>query len=196
MKLIDSKTYLNLAKAFAAECQAYVRYKFIEYGARFNKFENIAQIIDNIAYNEFNHARIIYTKIQSASKETIDNIDVCSGYPFREKWDLCENMKLASEDEHIEADEIYPEFAEIAKEEGFDDIATLFTQIGEIEKDHELIFANLYNQLKNDTLYENKKDKFWICSSCGYKMKGTEPWPDKCPVCQAERQSIKIEIET
>ena len=79
MKLIDSKTYFNLAKSFAGECQAYVRYKFVEYGARFNKFENIAQIIDKIAYNEFNHARMLYTKIQSASKETIANIDIVSG---------------------------------------------------------------------------------------------------------------------
>ncbi|MBR2433674.1 MAG: hypothetical protein IKB21_03640, partial [Clostridia bacterium] len=81
MKLIDSKTYLNLAKSFAGECQAYVRYKFVEYGARYNKLENIAQIVDKIAYNEFNHARVLYTKIQSASKDTIANIEVCTGYP-------------------------------------------------------------------------------------------------------------------
>ncbi|MBR5012950.1 MAG: hypothetical protein IKY15_03320, partial [Clostridia bacterium] len=104
MKLIDSKTYFNLAKSFAGECQAYVRYKFVEYGARFNKFENIAQIIDKIAYNEFNHARMLYTKIQSASKETIANIDICTGFPFKEKWDLCENLRLIAEDEDAEAD--------------------------------------------------------------------------------------------
>lgn len=191
MKLIDSKTFLNLAKAYAGECQAYVRYKFIEYGARYNKYENIAQIIDSIIYNEFNHARMFYTKIQSASKNLIENIDICSGYPFKEKWNLVDNLLLASEDEAHEGNKIYPEYANIAREEGFEDIALLFDQIAQIELNHSNILKKLHKELKNNSLYKKKSSKIWLCTSCGYKAEGTEPW-EKCPVCLAERQSIAL----
>ena len=63
MQLKDSKTYFNLARSYSSECQAMVRYKFIEYGARMQKLNTLAEIVDKIVYNEFNHARIIYTKI-------------------------------------------------------------------------------------------------------------------------------------
>lgn len=192
MKLIDSKTYLNLAKAFAGESQAYIRYKFIEYGARFNKHENIAQIVDKIIYQEFNHARMFYTKLQSASKETIANIDICTGFPFKEKWDLQENLRLAAEDEHIEGTEIYPAYAEIAREEGFDDIAELFDNIAQIELYHEQIFNRLYEEMKEGTLYSKKSSTLWVCDGCGYIAEGKEAW-EKCPVCLAERQAIRLD---
>jgi len=194
MKLIESKTFLNLAKAYAGESQAYIRYKFIEYGARYNKYENIAQIIDNLIYNEFNHARMFYTKIQSASKDTIDNIDICSGYPFKEKWDLQENLLLASQDEHMEGAEIYPEYAQTAHEEGFEEISALFSEIAEIELQHERILYALFKQLKDGSIYKKKKLHIWVCHDCGYRAEGQEPW-DKCPVCMAERQSIEIDLD-
>lgn len=194
MKLIDSRTYLNLAKAFAGECQAYVRYKFVEYGARFNKLENVAQIVDKIAYNEFNHARILYTKIQSACKECINNIDISTGFPFREKWDVCENMRLVAEDEHMEGTEVYPAYAAVAREEGFEDIATLFEQIAQIELQHEQLFLKLHKDLCGDTLYKKKEKKVWVCDGCGYTCEGKEPWENKCPVCQAERQALRIDL--
>lgn len=194
MKLIESQTYLNLAKAFAGECQDYVRYKFVEYGARYNKFENIAKLIDKIAYQEFNHARIIYTFIQKASKETIKNIDICTGYPFKQKWDLEQNLQISAEDENFQGTKTYPEYAKIATEEGFEEIATLFENLGKIELYHEKTFLELYNQMKNNSLYKKKSTKFWVCESCGYVCEGKEPWPDTCPVCEAERQALEIDL--
>ena len=88
MKLIESKTYLNLAKAFAGECMARTRYEFIEYGARQQGYTALAEVVDKIVYNEFNHARMCYTYLESASDKPIANVEVCSGYPFKEKWDL------------------------------------------------------------------------------------------------------------
>ena len=70
MQLIDSKTYLNLARSYAGECQAQVRYKFIEYGARKEGYTCLAEMIDKIVYNEFNHARMFYTYLQKATTET------------------------------------------------------------------------------------------------------------------------------
>ena len=98
MKLIESKTYYNLAKAYAGECQARVRYEFIEYGARNEGYKALAEAIDKIVYNEFNHARMFYTKIQDASDKEIKNIEICGGYPFKEKWNLLDNLRLAAED--------------------------------------------------------------------------------------------------
>ena len=84
MKLKDSQTYENLAKAYASECQARTRYEFIEYGARYNEYKNIADVVDEIVYQEFNHARMLYTFIQQGEDKQIDNISFSGGYPFRE----------------------------------------------------------------------------------------------------------------
>ena len=131
-KLKDSQTYLNLARAFAGECQARTRYEFVEYGFRYNGYEAIATLIDKIVYQEFNHARMLYTFIQKADDKQIDNIEICAGFPFREKWDLEENLKLLAEDENTEAN-IYADFISTAKKEGFPEIATLFEQIMAVE---------------------------------------------------------------
>ena len=84
MELKDSKTLKNLARAFSAECQARTRYEFVEYGFRDNGYEAIATLIDKIAYQEFNHARMLYTHIQSVSKQTIDNEKISTTLPFRQ----------------------------------------------------------------------------------------------------------------
>ena len=194
MKLIESKTYKNLAKSYAGECQAHIRYKFIEYGARMNDYKNIASLIDDIVYNEFNHARMFYTFLQDASKDTIDNIDISSGYPFKEKWDLMENLKLAAEDELNEATKIYPKYRDIAKEEGFDEIAKLYDDIIQVETCHYKLLTKLYEQMRDGTLYKKDYEIKWKCADCGYEATGKEPW-DKCPLCKATRGSILIPIE-
>lgn len=190
MNLIESETYYNLAKAFAGECQARVRYEFIEYGARKEGYGQVAEAIDKIVYNEFNHARMFYTKIQSASDEIIKNIDISAGYPFKEKWDLIENLRLAAEDERAEVD-LYPQFAEVAKKEGFKDIATLFTNIAQIENCHMMLFSDLYNQLKKGTLYKKSKPVKWKCADCGYEAISKEAWK-KCPVCSEPQGDVML----
>lgn len=185
MKLKSSKTYTNLARAWAAECQARTRYEFVEYGLRYNGFEALAQIVDTIAYQEFNHARMLYTFIQDADPKEISNIDIDAGFPFKEKWDMEENLRLLAEDEKLEA-EAYEEFAKTAEEEGFEDVANLFRMIGEVEVRHKNLFINLYEQFKNKELYKKDVKKMWICPSCGYISFEEEAW-ETCPLCQAEQ---------
>ena len=194
MKLIDSRTYENLAKAYSGECQAYVRYKFIEYGARMQEYKTLAQLIDEVVYNEFNHARMFYTFIQKASNKNIENIDICAGYPFKEKWDLTENLKLAAEDEEAE-ENIYEEYKQIALEEGFDEIAKLFDDTKQVEGLHKKLFLDLYDQMKNNTLYKKDKIVKWKCADCGYEAEGYEPW-DECPLCKAKRGSVLLHVST
>ena len=193
MKLIDSKTLSNLARAYAGETQALTRYRFIEYGARNEGYSALAEVVDKVVYNEFNHARVLYTFIQQASNKTIENIDVSAGYPFKEKWDMTENFRLAAEDEKKEAEEVYPHFANVAREEGFDDIAVLFERVAEIEKSHERFFSAVYNALKEDKLYRSDKPTEWLCGACGYKAVGTEPW-EECPVCKAAKGVVLIDV--
>ena len=192
MKLKDSQTYLNLAKAYAAECQARTRYEFVEYGFRYNGYEAIAQIIDTIAYQEFNHARMLYTQIQNAELKQIDNIDVEGGFPFKEKWDMESNLKLLAEDEADEAD-AYVEFTKVAEEEGFTEIAELFRMIGKVEEQHNLLFQNLYEQFRNKALYKKPTKENWICPNCGYVSNGKEAW-DTCPLCQAKQGVCQVVI--
>ncbi len=192
MKLIESKTYLNLAKSFAGECQASTRYRFIEYGARKEGYICMADLIKSVVNQEFNHARMLYTFIQTASEGTINNIDIASGYPFREKWNLLDNLKLASEDEETEIS-IYEEYAKIAKKEGFDDIAGLFNNISKVENCHRMLFKDLYTQLKSGTLYKKDHSVKWKCCGCGHEDESKEAWT-QCPLCQAEQGSVMLKL--
>ena len=195
MKLKESKTYLNLAKAYAGECQAHIRYKFIEYGARNEGYSCLAELIDKVVYNEFNHARVFYTLIQGASSEEIKNIDITAGYPFKEKWDLIENLRLAAEDEEIEYKKIYPEFKAVAIEEGFTDIAQVFDNVIQVESCHFKLFNDLYTQLKEGTLYKKDKKVKWKCSACGYEHEDYEAWK-KCPLCQAAQGQVMLKVKS
>lgn len=192
MELIESKTYRNLARAYSGECQARVRYEFIEYGARMQGYNALAEVIDKIVYNEFNHARMFYTKIQDASKENIKNIEFTGGYPFKEKWDLTENLRLAAEDEKAEI-KLYNEFKETARNEGFPEIEKLFAQIADIENCHLMMFTELHRQMKNGTIYKRSKAIKWKCSSCGHEETLKEAWK-QCPVCNAAQGFVMLHL--
>ena len=195
MELIKSETYHNLARAFAGECQAHIRYMFIEYGAKQEGHKSLAAIIDKISYNEFNHARMFYTFLQKASQKDINNVDIMAGYPFREKWDVLENLKFAAEDENEEATKVYPAYRDKALEEGFPEIAKLFDDIIKVEKSHKQIFLELYDQMKNNKLYKKDKPVVWRCADCGYESTGTEAW-DECPVCKAKKGAVVLHLKS
>lgn len=190
MKLEQSETYKNLARGFAAECQARVRYEFIEYGARYNGYKALAKIIDKVVYQEFNHARMLYTFIQGSKEPMINNIEIEAGYPFKEKWDLVENLKLASEDEKQDA-LFYAEAIKTAKKEGFDSIAEAMEMIKKVEEHHSKLFLELHNQMKDKTIYKKDKEVKWVCPDCGVVITGTEA-PDECPLCKAKQGTFEI----
>lgn len=193
MKLKDSKTLKNLARAYAGECMAKTRYEFIEYGARMQGYNALAEVVDKIVYNEFNHARMFYTKIQDAEETPIENLEICSGFPFKEKWNLVENMKLASEDEEQEI-KIYKQFAKTAEKEGFTDIAELFNMTASVENCHKMLFLDLYNQLKEKTIYKKEKPIKWKCLGCGYEETSKSAWKE-CPLCKAKQGFVMLELE-
>lgn len=182
--LKDSKTYYNLAKAFAGESMARSRYQFMEYGARQQGLCALADVIKTIEVNEFNHARMFYTYLQDASTKTIDNIDIEGSYPFKQKWDFIENFAFAVEDESSEANEIYPEFANIAEEEGFTEIAALFRMVASVETCHMNLLNDIREQLESKTLYSKEKKEKWKCKVCGYEYESKEAL-EQCPLCES-----------
>ncbi len=192
MELIQSKTYENLKKAYIAECSARTRYEFVEYGQRMAGYEGLARITDKIAYQEFNHARMLYTYIEDASKGTIDNLDIKVSLPFRQKWDLVENLKLTAEDEEDEA-KFYQKAEKTAISEGFPEIAGLFSMIRKVEIKHKKIFNYLYEKMKNKKLFNSDKEIEWVCPSCGNSIKATTA-PEKCPLCMAKRETFLISL--
>ena len=194
MKLKDSKTYVNLAKSYAGECQARTRYEFIVYGARMNGYKYLAELVEKVVYNEFNHARMFYTFIQQSEEKQVENIDIASGYPFKEKWDLQANLRIAAEDEMDEATRIYPEYAKTAREEGFTEIAKLYEDIIQVETCHQKLFSQLYEQMKTGTMYKKKEKVKWKCADCGYEATAKEAWQE-CPLCKAKQGSVMIQIE-
>ena len=194
MELIESQTYVNLAKAYSGETQARTRYEFVEYGMRNEGYTTMADIVDTIAYQEFNHARMYYTYLQKASTKPIKNIEYSAGFPFKEKWTILDNLKFAAEDEHNEA-KIYVSFAKTARKEGFDDIALLFEQTAEVEKIHESVFLELYEQMKENKLYKSDSPTTWVCSACGYTATSKEGWTE-CPLCKAKQGTILLHLKS
>lgn len=190
MELKNSETYKNLARAYAGECMAKTRYEFVKYGAEQENYKAMAKVIGEIIVQEFNHARMLYTFIQSATDKTIDNIEFTASVPFREKWNLVDNLRLASEDEANEV-LLYEEFAKVADKEGFHDVAGLFRNIIIAEKVHQGIFSQLHEQMQSGTLYKKSNDVVWKCGDCGYEEYGKVGFTD-CPLCHAKQGAIEV----
>lgn len=179
--LNNSKTKTNLMRAFAGESQARNRYTFASYLAKQNKLEVLEKAFLYTAEQERAHAKVFYDHLKEL---TGDNISLDSAaYPVEVYDDLVQTLKAAQHDEYQESDDVYKEFAKVAKEEGFTDVAESFEKISTIEKVHGDRFGKLAEKMENGTLFKSDKEEQWICLNCGYIYTGTEA-PKACPVCQ------------
>ena len=119
MQLKDSETFKNLARAFAGECMAKARYEYMAYGAKQEGYTELAKMIKQVSTQEFHHSRMFYSFIQTADKNAaIDSVEICAEYPFKEKWNLVDNLKFAADDENEEATRIYPSFLAVSAKAG------------------------------------------------------------------------------
>ena len=176
-------TVTNLARSFAGESQARTRYTIYAGIARKEGYEWIARIFEETAANEAVHAEEFLEQLQSLGA-CADNIDLSAGYPFQVGTTL-ENLAFAAEGELHEHDSAYPEFAEAARREGFDDSARLWMQIARIEGVHHNTFRQLHEQLKAGALTEKEAPVIWRCLHCGYTYESIRSC-DPCPVCGKE----------
>jgi rubrerythrin len=191
MQFHETQTYQNLARAFAGECQAGMRYQMIAKLAMQEKQYRLADAVKRIAKNETVHATQFFNKLleKGGSKE---DVLIDATYPFH-AGTLVEGLKFAENDEKAESTEIYPNFAEIAKREGFNDISKLFEMIAEVEQSHRDVFNYLSKAVKDGTLYKSDKPMLWVCSECGYMKVLDEAWKI-CPLCKAEQGYVELHI--
>ncbi len=191
MQFTQTQTYLNLARSFAGESQAGMRYQLTARMAMGQGYKVLADTIRTLAKNETNHARVFFESIQENAGSQ-DNILVEAGYPFH-AGSLEENLKFAALDERAEHAKIYPEFARIAREEGFEQIALKFEQIAKVENNHEIIFNYLYEAFKDGSLYHAERPMLWICSECGYMHTSKDAW-NICPLCGASQGDVELHL--
>ncbi len=168
-----SKTYQNLKVAFAGEAQARVKYQFFASKAKKEGFEQIAAIFNETSDNEKEHAKMWYKLINDGVGTT------------------AENLKIAADGEDYEWAEMYKEFAETAREEGFDEIAEKFELVGGVEKEHEERYLKLLENVKNEVVFKSDKVTVWKCRNCGHIYTG-ENAPEVCPVCDHPQAYFEI----
>lgn len=176
MEIKCSKTYKNLLKTFAGECRARTRYNLFGEQADKEGCLWVKEVFDETANNEYAHAREAYKKYLCLVGDTKDN--------------LLTAMKI----EKDEFTNIYKEFEEDAKKEGFDDIAHFYKELQEVEEIHYKRLEKLYEKCKDKELYKSHDDVLWECMNCGYIHKGEEA-PCKCPLCGYPQKYFKNRCE-
>ncbi len=176
-----SKTEKNLLKAFAGESQARNRYNMFASQARKEGFNQIADIFDITADQERLHAKRYFSFLEGG------DVEITASFPAGKVGTTEENLKEAAGGEHHEWYELYPSFAKIAKEEGFNDVAAAFNAICVAEKHHEERYLALLALVKGGTVYTRDGEAVWMCTKCGYLHKGKTP-PNKCAACHHPKE--------
>lgn len=188
----ESQTKINLARAFAGECQDGARYQFLAQEAKTKNLNYIKDLLKILAKNEMSHAKIFYDFLIKYGKSE-KNIDIQAGYPIT-TYSLDPGLKFASDAEFSQFDSIYPAFARIARDEGYDEVADQFLRIATVEDCHNKQLKIIYEKLKNNKLYKEKNPIKWKCSKCGYEE--TTKQPDaNCPLCKYDIGYYMINIE-
>lgn len=175
-----NETILNLARSFAGESQARTRYTVYALQARKEGYEWIARIFEETAANEAVHAEEFLEMIKQLDG-CADNIDLSAGYPYQ-LGNTQENLAYAAAGEKHEHDNAYPEFAELARREGFSDAARLWLQIARVEGVHHNVFEQLHQQMVEGKLTKKDSPITWRCLNCGYTYEGPNAC-DPCPIC-------------
>ena len=193
MSLKGTKTEKNLMIYFAGEAQANLRYTYAAKQAKKDGYVQIQNIFEETARNEREHAKRFYKFLrEEEAPETA--IPVECEYPvvFHSTE---ENLLGAVNGEREEADQMYPEFADIAEEEGFEEIACVWREIAEVEEAHETRFQKLLDNIKNGRVFEREEVVRWKCNNCGYIHKGKSA-PKVCPACAHPQEHFELFVET
>ncbi len=189
------KTIENLAKAFIGESQARNRYTMYAKVAKKEGYEQVSEIFLNNAENEREHAKWSMKMINGLKKagEVPDEIIVKADAPTTFGTTV-ENLKASITGEHYEYTEMYPQFADVAEEEGLKDIAKRLRAIGKVEEHHEERFKRILDQIESGTVWKKDKEVEWVCRKCGYVHRGMEPI-EECPSCDHPKKYFQIKCE-
>jgi rubrerythrin len=174
--LKGSQTELNLLASFAGESQARNRYTFFSSKARKDGYVQIADIFEETANQEKEHAKRFFSFLEGG------DVEITAAFPAGVIGTTLENLNAAADGEQHEYTEMYPGFANIAREEGFDAIAMVWDAVSVAEKQHEKRYRDLAANIMADTVFKRDQNVVWRCRNCGYLHTGTEA-PEMCPAC-------------
>ncbi|MDD4985073.1 MAG: rubrerythrin family protein [Dehalococcoidales bacterium] len=183
-----TQTEKNLLKAFAGESQARNRYTFFAGVARKEGYEQIANIFTETAGNEQEHAEVFFKYLKGG------DLEITAAYPAGIIGDTLTNLKAAADGEKLEWSTIYAGFEKTARGEGFEDIATSFKEIAEVEEFHEGRYRKLAKNVAGEEVFKKKTAVKWHCTNCGYVHEGPEA-PKECPACKHAQSYYELLAE-
>jgi rubrerythrin len=186
--LKGSRTEQNLLKAFAGESQARNRYEFFASVAKKEGFEQIAGIFLTTASQEKEHAKRFFKFLEGG------DVEITAAYPAGKIGTTAENLKAAAAGENEEWTKLYPEFAKVAREEGFAEVAAAFTMISKVEAEHEKRYLKLLDNVEKGKVFVSGEKKRWVCRNCGYVHEGDHA-PEKCPACLHPQSYYELEAQ-
>ncbi len=190
--LKGTKTAENLMKSFAGESQARMRYTYYASEAKKEGYVQIQNIFLETAENEKEHAKRFMKFLKKDLQDEM--IEIHADYPVG-LADTKTNLLSAANGEQDEWENLYPEFAKVAEEEGFPEIAYVWREISEAEERHEIRFRKLLANIENDRVFKREEVKEWKCNNCGYIHTGKEA-PELCPACAHPQGYFEIFVET
>ena len=188
MSLKGTRTEQNLLKSFAGESQARNRYTFFASKAKKEGFEQIAAFFEETAAQEKEHAKLFFKFLEGGV------VEITASFPAGVIGNTAENLMAAANGEHEEWDELYPEFAKVAEEEGFAKIATAFKLVATVEKRHEERYRKLLQNIENDKVFKRSEKMVWACRNCGF-LYFSENAPEICPCCDHPQAYFELKSE-
>lgn len=183
-----TKTEKNLLASFAGESQARNRYTYFASQAKKEGYEQISWIFTDTAENEKEHAKRFFKFLEGGM------VEITATFPAGVIGTTAENLKAAAAGENEEHTKLYPEFAKIADEEGFPEIAQVWRAIATVEKGHEARYLKLLANIEKDSVFKKDTPVKWRCRNCGFILDGKEA-PEKCPSCDHPKAFFEVMCE-
>ncbi len=186
--LRGSKTEKNILTAFAGESQARNRYTYFASKAKKEGYEQICAIFTETADQEKEHAKRLFKYLEGGE------VEITAAFPAGVIGDTVANLREAAGGEAYEEDDMYPSFAAVAKEEGYDEVAATFLHIAKAEGFHKRRYAKLADNIEQGLVFKRPSRILWRCRNCGYPMESDHA-PDKCPACEHPQAYFEIAPE-
>jgi len=188
MDFKGSQTEKNLLAAFAGESQARNRYTFFASIAKKEGFEQIGGIFEETASNEKEHAELFFKHLKGGMAE------ITASYPAGVMGSTVDNLKAAAAGEKFEWGTLYPNFGDIAQQEGFPEVASTFRMVAKVEAYHERRYNKLVESVEQDKVFKKDQPVKWKCRNCGLVIEGTQA-PEKCPTCAHPKAYFEVWVE-
>jgi len=184
-----SKTEKNLLKSFAGESQARNRYTYFASAAKNEGYQQIYRIFEETANQEKEHAKRMFKFLEGGE------LEITATYPAGKIGTTAENLKASAMGENEEHTKLYPEFAKIAEEEGYSEVAVMYNKISIAEKHHEERYLKLLKTIEDGSTYKKSAKTQWVCANCGYIHEDSDA-PEVCPACLHKKEHFYVMNET